>query len=243
MRRAWATVWMCVALLGAGSQAQAQGAEPPKQDEASPKEEPALPDFGDLDAVFEFITTWDGSADELQALYDRLPPDQRALLDGNFESYSLEGGLGLLGGYEPALGEDQDGGGRPRFRASLSFGAVWPRGKYALPIYYAIPDIPGPWALGFQGFAQTDNFDTFTGGATLRMAWEYIGTTPFLEVGPALRYHLDQGAAPGVHLELGYGNILFQGIVQVEAFFSDELPVSVMGGIRLPWLLYTVLAE
>jgi hypothetical protein len=220
-------------LTPAALQAQAPPA-PPADDTAR-----RLSELESLEDLLAFIEDWEGDPDELQRAYDQLSPEQRALIDQNFEAWSLEGGLGLMGGLEAPLGEG--GEGRGLFRLSVSVGVAWPVGDYALPIYYAATEIPGPWAVGFQVFGQADNFDTFSGGASLRLAWEYIGTTPFVELGPAFRAGAGVDAAPGAHLELGYGNILLQGFVQAETWFSGDLPLTVLAGIRLPWLLFTLL--
>lgn len=192
-----------------------------------------------LEELLAFLEDWQGDPDELQAAYEALSPEQRQMIDQNFEFWSLEGGLGLAGGLETPL--DGDGDGRGLFRASLSLGALWPMGDYALPIYYADTSIPGPWGIGVQGFVQADNFNTFAGGATFKLAWEYIGSSPYVELGPAFRLGGDADPGAGARLEVGYGNILLQGFLQADTWFTDGMPLTIVGGVRLPWLLLTLL--
>ncbi|MEL6179220.1 MAG: hypothetical protein AAFS10_09710 [Myxococcota bacterium] len=203
------------------------------------QETPERPKLETLDDLLDLIEGWDGSPEELQKLYEQLDPDERKLVDGNFESWSVEGGLGLLGGARLTLGDDGNTDGI--FRLSGTIGAVWPVGDYSMPIYYAFPDIPGPWAIGFQVLAATDNFDSFVGGLLMRWAYDYIGSTPSIEIGPAVRVGDD--TLLGGHLSVGYGNILIQGYVEAEYFFGDEGPLIVVAGLRLPWLLATLLGE
>lgn len=190
-----------------------------------------------IEDLLDLIDTWDGGPDELQATYEGLKPELQAMVDENFESWALEGGIGLGAGYETQLVDE--GQGRGLFSAGLSMGMTWPVGQYALPIYYAVPEIPGPWALGFNVSTRTDNFNTFGGALNLHWAYEYIGTTPFIDVGPALRYHDD--LAVGVHTSVGYGNILLQGYVESEYTFDDSNTLTVIGGVRIPWLLFTLI--
>ena len=219
---------LCAGALLTSSTAAAQTADGPPQKDR---------ELESLDDLLELIENWDGSPEELQELYERLNGNERELVDQNFESWSIEGGLGLLGGTRLTLGDD--GVTEGIFRLGASIGAVWPVGDYALPIYYAFPDIPGPWAIGFQVFAAADNFDSFVGGVALRWAYEYIGTTPSIEVGPAVS--VGDETAVGGHLGFGYGNILFQGYVEAEYFAGSEGPLIVIAGVRIPWLLVTLL--
>jgi hypothetical protein len=216
-------------------QAQSQEQAKPATDDLQEK----LKDLETLEELLAFLEEWDGDPDQLQAAYDALSPQQRQVIDQNFEFWSLEGGLGLGGGFEAPLSGEGDG--RGLFRLSASLGALWPMGDYALPIYYANTDIPGPWAVGVQAFAQTDNFNTFAGGATAKLAWEYIGTSPYLELGPAFRAGSAVDASAGARFEVGYGNILLQGFLQADAWFTDGMPLTIVAGVRLPWLLLTLL--
>jgi hypothetical protein len=207
------------------------------------EEEPTEPASGIADELetiedlLDLIDTWDGGADELQTTYDGLKPELRAMVDENFESWALEGGIGLGAGYEKELAGDK--GDRPLFSTNLSVGMTWPVGDYALPIYYAVPDIPGPWALGWNTAVRTDNFNAFGGSISLHWAYEYIGTTPFFDIGPAVRYR-DELAFGGRAL-LGYGNILLQGYVESEYTVDDNNTLTVVVGVRVPWLLFTLI--
>lgn len=204
----------------------------------------------DLEALLKYLETWDGNfdrlvgfikrraetPDQLQAMYDRVPAELRQQVDGKVEYWSFEGGIGLGGGVLAETASGGDAGGL--FRLSLSAGVAWPVGGYDIPVYYVFTDIPGPWAVGFQTFFQADNFSSVAGGATLRVAYDYLGTTPYLELGPAVRF--DGDLAPGARLEVGYGNILLQGFVQADQYFADQQPLTVVAGIRVPWLLFTL---
>ncbi len=227
-----------LAMTTATSSAFAQDTPAPSEEEKQKLQE-QLSELENIEQLLAFMETWEGTPDELQSAYEGLSPDKRQLIDSNFEFSSIEGGIGLMGGFESPLSGDSEG--RGLFRLSTSLGLVWPVGDYALPIYYAVTDIPGPWAIGFQGFAQVDNFDTFSGGATLRLASQYIGTTASLEIGPAFRAGSDVDGAAGLHMEVGYGNILFQGMIQSEIWFSGDLPLTILAGVRIPWLLWTLL--
>ncbi len=179
------------------------------------------------------------SPEQLQALYDHLPDAMRQQLEAQVELWSIEGGLGLGGGLRSALSGPGGSGGV--FRLSFSGGVVWPFGGFDLPIYYIFTDIPGPWAVGFMGYAHTDNFSTATAGLNLRVAVDYLGTSPFLEIGPAARVAFKDGdLAPGVHLDLGYGNILIQGFVQAEVFADEAQTLTIIAGLRVPWLLFSL---
>lgn len=201
--------------------AQEAGQEPPR-DEA-----PSLKTLEDVEA---FLDGWQGSPDELQAVYDKLDPEVRTLVDSLVEFWSLEGGLSVLGGYH---GGDDAG---PLFRLEASIGVAWPVGKYSLPIYYAVDDIVWPWAIGFQVYGGADNLtDAFYGGAALRLAYDYVGTTPYLDIGPAVRY--DDQTAFGGRLAVGYGNILIQGWAAAEVFATDDTLWTATAGVRFPWVL------
>ena len=203
------------------------------QDEQAPAP-PVTPELNTLEDVEAFLDNWNGSADELQANYDRLPPATRELIDSLVEFYSIEGGLGLLGGYQNAFSSGDDVG---LFRLEASIGALWPVGDYSLPIYYAVDDITWPWGAGFQVFAAADNFNSFSGGAAFRWAYDYVGTTPHVDLGPVVRYR-SETLGYGAHLGIGYGNILIQGYVDVEYYVNDPNWLVVVGGVRLPWLLF-----
>jgi len=190
-----------------------------------------------IEDLLDLIDTWDGDADELQVTYDGLKPELREMVDENFESWALEGGIGLGAGYEKELAGDE--GDRPLFSANLSVGMTWPVGDYALPIYYAVPDIAGPWAIGWNTSVRTDNFNTFGGSLSLHWAYEYIGTTPFFDIGPSLRYQDELGF--GARAALGYGNILLQGYVESEYTVDDNNTLTVVVGVRVPWLLFTLI--
>lgn len=208
---------------------------------AASAEEPApAQKFDSIEELLAFLEEWDGTPDDAQKFYESLSDEEKALARENLEFWSLEGGLGIMGGAASPLSGNDDAEGRGLFRLSASFGAVWPMGAYDLPVYYALPKIPGPWAIGVQGFVQSDNFNTVAGGATLRLAYDYFGSSPFLEVGPAFRAGSGIDAAPGAHLEVGYGNILIQGVIQSEIWFDDQMPLTVVAGVRLPWLLLTL---
>jgi hypothetical protein len=133
-----------------------------------------------------------------------------------------------------ALLSDETSG---HFRMGASLGTIWAVGEYDLPIYYAFTEIPGPWALGWTAVVQTDGFGDLSGALMLRWAYEYIGTTPMVDLGPVVRV-LGGDPAVGGKLDLGYGNILLQGYVAGE-YYSDQ-SVAVFAGIRIPWLLATL---
>jgi hypothetical protein len=188
-------------------------------------------EFETIEDIIAFLEGFEGGPDDLQKAYENLKPAQRELVDENFESWSLEGGLSLMGGAR--LGDKTD----TAFRMGVSIGQVWAMGDYDLPIYYAFIDIPGPWSLGWTAAVQTDNFGNVSAAPMLRWAYEYIGTTPMIDVGPALRLG-DGDPAFGGKLDLGYGNILVQGYVATE-YYSDN-SLSVFAGVRIPWLLATL---
>lgn len=228
---------LCLAaVLAAAVFAAAPGAQAQEGGEGRP----ALPSFESIEELVDFLESWQGSPEELDRLYNDLSPEQRALVDQNFEFWSLEGGLLLGGGVDLRQGDASGTAGR--FRLGASIGAVWPQGDYGLPVYYAFPDIAGPWALGFEAFAATDGFDSFVGGLGVRWAYEYIGWTPYAELGPAVRFD-DDGFGAGAHVELGYGNILVQGFVVGEYMVRDSGPITVLAGVRVPWLLATLWME
>lgn len=189
--------------------------------------------FETIEDIIAFLEGFEGGPDELQTAYQNLKPDQRALVDSAFETWSLEGGLGLMGG---ALLPDQ-GKKRGAFRLAASIGQVWAVGEYDLPIYYAFTDIPGPWAVGWTAVVQTDNFGNLSAAPMLRWAYEYIGTTPTIDVGPAIRL-FDGDPAVGAKLDLGYGNILAQGYLAGEYYAGND--IAVFAGVRIPWLLATL---
>ena len=192
------------------------------------------PELETVEELMDFLDSWSGSPEELAEVYDDLASESRAFVDSNFEFWSIEGGLSLLGG--AALSPEV--GFKSRLVASL--GAVWPFGDYPLPVYYALPEIPGPWALGFQVFAGVEDLDTFVGGASFRYAHEYIGETPYLEVGPMLKANAD-GVYPGAHLDLGFGSIIYQGYIQGNVTLEESAEFSVLLGFRLPWLVFYAL--
>ena len=222
--------WVWLVLVGVTCVASTASAQTP---------EPSAPSVDDvkletLEDVEAFLDSWSGSADELQAKYETLPPETRALVDSLVEYWSLEGGLGLLGGYQHAFsGEDSTG----VFRLEASIGALWPVGKYALPIYYAVDDVTWPWGAGFQVFAASDNFTTFSGGGAFRWAYDYVGTSAHVDVGPVVRYR-EEALGYGAHLGIGYGNILLQGYVDVEFYANDPNRLVALAGVRFPWLLF-----
>lgn len=231
--------WLCGAALLVGACLAAAAPSPAWAQDAK-EGRPALPNFDSIEELVDFLENWQGSPEELNKLYNGLSPDQKALVDQNFEFWSLEGGLLLGGGVDLVQGDNSATNGR--FRLGASLGAVWPQGDYGLPVYYAFPDIAGPWALGFEAFAATDSFDSFVGGLGVRWAYEYIGWTPYAEIGPAVRFD-DDGFGAGAHVELGYGNILVQGFVVGEYMVRDQGPITVMAGLRIPWLLATLWME
>lgn len=192
------------------------------------------------DELYQALEGWDGTPEELQALFDALPPEMQAEIEGQFPKWSYEGGLGLGGGYGLELQGDRSGG---FFRMEASFGVTWAVAEYTLPVYYAIPDLAGPWAAGFKVMVATDNFNSVTGGATFHWAYEYIGWTPYVDVGGLFRWDAPRGAQGGAHLEVGYGSILVQGYVQAQYFFPGEGLLTIAGGIRIPWLVFELLGE
>lgn len=202
--------------------------------EGGASDEVTQEDFETIEDIIAFLEGFDGGPDELQKAYENLKPEQKALVDANFETWSLEGGLSLMGG---ALVPLEDGKKRGAFRMAASIGQVWAVGDYDLPIYYAFVDIPGPWAIGWTAAVQTDNFGNVSFAPMLRWAYEYIGTTPMIDVGPSVRL-FDGDPAFGGKLDLGYGNILAQGYVATE-FYSDR-SLAVFAGVRIPWLLATI---
>jgi len=189
------------------------------------------PSLESVDDIIEFLESFEGGPDELQQAYENLSPAQRTLVDENFEPWSLEGGLSLMGG--ALLGQKAE----PGFRMGASLGMVWPAGDYDLPIYYAFTEIAGPWAIGWTSAIQTDNFGDLSGAVMLHWAYEYIGTTPMVDAGPVIRLQGDE-LGLGAKLDVGYGNILVQGYVAAEVYSDSS--VSVFAGVRIPWLLATI---
>lgn len=221
MRRLSCCAILIVVILAAAPAAAQEGAAAPAA--------PPLKSAADVEA---FLDGWDGSAAELQAVYEGLDPATRALVDALVEFWSIEGGLSVMGGAQ-GVGGDLSG----LFRLEASIGVAWPVGDYSLPIYYAVDDITWPWAAGFQVYGGVDNLSSaFYGGASLRLAYDYVGTTPYLDLGPAVRYGED-ALAFGGRLAGGYGNILLQGWAAVEYYAADDPLWTVTAGIRLPWVL------
>jgi len=194
-------------------------------------------DEPDFDRIIGFLERNFEDPESLDAVYQNLPDHLKQKVESQVELWSFEGGLGLAGGVS-----NDEGGTSGLFRLSVSGGIVWPFGDFSLPIYYVFTDIPGPWALGFSGHLQTDNFGTAAAGLSLRWAYEYLGTTPYVEVGPAAQLDIETSAlSPGIRAELGYGNILLQGFVQSDVYFDSAVATTVVAGVRIPFILLTLL--